>query len=288
MYTRLSEELILSRQESYFNDRLFCTVSSILDRFSSENDDLSAVEVWSEALDVVSKLSQSQRPELLVSSLRNQLLRRYSVFKDDDKEIIKRTKEAAWETADKVLTCILYMLCAGDELEQYHPLALKIGTLIAGSPMLLEFYKEQRIAEAIEESGGHPIDVINYFSVHNPEEDHTKGSISSLISIPADLFSSFADINKMSEFCDIIRFRIHPFIASPEGNAQLWEVVRLISIEKGYITTRCARNRFARIMVLICPTVGSAEKLKSNMEKYSKIGLELDNDKCSIRSRFNL
>lgn len=286
MYTRLSEELILNRQESYFNDTLFCTVSDILDRFSSEDDDLNAVEIWSEALDVVSKLSRSQRPELLVSSLRNQLLRRYSVFKDDAGEQSKRTKEQAWTTSDKVLTCVLYMLCAGRDWEQHRSLTLKIGALVAGNPMLLEFYKEQRIAEAIEESGGHPIEVFNYYNTNNDEEGLPKGGTSSSITFPPDLYSTFADINQLSEFCDIIRLKIYPFITSPEGNAQLWEVVRLISIEKGYIATRCARNRFARIIVLICPAVGSADKLKSNMEKYCKNGVELDNDKCSIRSRF--
>lgn len=283
MITRLSEELIISKQERYFNDILFCTVSDILDRFSSEDDDLSAVEIWSEALHVVSKLSRSKRPELLVSSLRNQLLRRYSVFKDEAGEQSKRTKEQASATSDKVLICVLYMLCTGSDWSQHRALALKIGALVAGSPMLLEFYKKQRIAEAIEEAEGHPIEVFDYYNADGAEENLPNGGTSSSITFPPDLYSSFTDINKLREFCDIIRLKIYPFITSPEGNAQLWEVVRLISVEKGYIATRCVRSRFARIIVLICPTIGSADKLKTNMEKYCKNGVELDNDKCSIR-----
>ena len=287
MYSRIKESELINIQERFFKDGLFCTISEILDRFCLEDDDLNAVEIWSEALNVMTKLSQSERPELLISGIRGQLIRKFSAFQNHDGTTDKRSKEQAHITTDKVLICVLYMLCACDDWNQHSALVLKIGSFIAGNPLFPQFFKRQRIAEAAEEKAGRSISAVDYLASIVEQEDETlKGGFSTRVSLPPDLVTSFSDLAKLEEFYRIIQFKIFPFIKSPEGNEQLWEVVRNVAIEKAYIASRCPRKRFARVIELICPEAGSASKIQANMEKYCKKGIDLENDLASIRSRF--
>lgn len=273
-----------------FADSLFCTFSEVFDSLCVEDNDLSAVEIWSEALNVVSKLSNSKRGDLLVSRIRSDLIQKYSSMLIDG-HIVERSDQQANDTCIKVLTCVLYMICSCDNWRiDYWSIACKIGTFVFTSPLFFELFRRQRISESFEEKNGNPVPDIDYLvrSLPDANEVIQNAPYSETIRIPEDLLSCIADKSRFGEFVRIINSSVFPFISSPEGNAQLWEVVKVVAAELGYTAHRCSRMRFAHLLESICPQAGPHAKIQSNMEKYCKKGAELQNDLTSIRSRFGV
>ena len=84
----------------------------------------------------------------------------------------------------------------------------------------------------------------------------------------------------------ILFLRIITFIQSTEGTQQLWEAVREISGQNGYITKKCSKLKFARIVVIVCPKAGDAKRINYSMEQFDLKNPKNANDFTSIKARF--
>lgn len=261
------------KYESFFEDPLFCTFADCLDKVGHGTPS-GAVQVWSEALAVLHRLITSKRPDLLIEGIYSNLC----------------LSSGSKETAGIVLICVMYMICSRDKIDIKLSAAVrKIASKVVGHPMLIEIFKSQRTAERLEEENGNPV-LADYYQTNGKallEEPAVPygGSISLL---DEDLCSCIADKDHFDEFVSIINDEIISFIISPEGSSQLWEVVLEVSKEKNYIARNCKRNKFARIISIVCPKAGDAKKIDQNMQKYIEINPKKSNDLASIRARFKV
>lgn len=257
--------------EHYFDDPLFCTFTEILDGYELTTTGLRSVDIWSRALEIYSQLSRSRRPELLVRGHFSELV-----------------LEKNAETAGIILICVMYMIISrnikGDKL---FLAAKKIAEIVADHPLLIEIYSSQREAERIEEDSGNPVPSDYYQSKEkNLVEDPVAPFGNSYSKLDDDLKTCVADKDRFEEFVTIINGEIITFIQSPEGKKQLWEVVREISVQNGYISKRCSRSKFARIVEIVCPKAGDATRINHSMEPFDMRNPENANDITSIKARF--
>lgn len=259
------------KYERFFNDPLFCSFSKALEKTGIVFKGLNSVDIWSQALEVLSSLSDSKRPELLVRGLYSELVKDYDT-----------------DTAGVILICVMYMICGRDDIKDNLYLAAKeIAYIVVDHPMLINIFARQREAERKEEESGNHVPIDFYQSKYKGLlEDPASPYGGNISLLDDDLLTCIADKDCFDEFVKIINGEILAFIKSPEGGAQFWEVVKDVSIEKGYISRRCRRNRFARIISAICPNAGEARKIDQNMQKYSEIDPKKSNDYAAIRSRF--
>ena len=261
------------KYEHYFDDPLFCTFADCLDK-ADHGTAFGAVQVWSEALKVLRRLTTSKRPDLLIEGIYS------NIFPSSGSE----------EYAGIVLICVMYMICSKDQINGKLSIAVrKIASKVVGHPMLIEIFKSQREAERLEEENDNSIPSDYYQTsgealLEEPAVPYG-GSISLL---DEDLRTCIADKDLFDEFVSIINGEIISFILSPEGSSQLWEVVLEVSKEKNYIARNCRRNKFARIVSAVCPAAGDAKKRDQNMQKYIEINPKKSNDLASIRARFKV
>ena len=264
---------IEQQYERYFDDPLFCTFADCLDR-AGHGTFFGAVQVWSEALDVLRRLTTSKRPDLLIEG----------IFSD---HCISYDSE---EKAGTILVCVMYMICSRDRITNKLSIAVrKIASKVVDHPMLIEIFKNQRTAERIEEENGNPVPLDYYQSKGKAVLEDPAASYGAGPSIlDDDLLTCIADKERFDEFVKIINGEILDFILSPEGSSQLWEVVMAVSKENNYISRNCKRNKFARIVSAVCPKAGDAKKIDQNMQKYSEVDPKKSNDLASIRARFKI
>ena len=218
-------------EDLLFEDPLYCTFAELLHTVSC-GDDLSARNIWSEAKDCFRRLSVSVRPDLMVSSLVDELCNKYS----------------SGDTAVMVLICTVYMIgCLDKPGNPLWEVGKVICATVASHPLLPFVFRYQRKAEEREETTGSSIPAQSFLQMKTCqlEERHPLCYGDMLNQVPEDLRSCIADKERFEEFCHIIREDMLPFIQSDEGTAQMWEVVRTVGIELGYISNRCNRKRFA-------------------------------------------
>lgn len=261
------------KYERYFGDPLFCTFADCLDK-AGHGTAFGAVQVWSEALKTLRRLTTSKRPDLLIEGIYSDLC----------------LSSGSEEHAGIVLICVMYMICSKDQVNNRLSIAVrKIAAKIVDHPLLLEIFKNQRIAERFEEENGNPV-LADYYQTRGEAllEEPAAPYGSSISLLDEDLRTCIADKDLFDEFVGIINGEIISFIHSPEGSSQLWEVVMAVSKEKNYIARNCKRNKFARNVSAVCPKAGDAKKIDQNMQKYSEINPKKSNDLASIRSRFKV
>lgn len=261
-------------EDLLFEDPLYCTFAELLHTIPYE-DGLTPRDIWFEAKDCLHRLSVSARPDLMVSSLVDELCNKYS----------------SGDTAAMVLICTLYMIgCQDKPGNPLWEVGKTISATVARHPLLPFVFRFQRQAEEREEAAGSPIPDLSFVEKETSqfEESHPLCYGNMLNQVPEDLRSCIADKERFGQFCHIIRKEILPFIQSDEGTAQMWEIVRTVSVELGYISNRCNRKHFAQLIEHICPEAGPSNKMDQNMQKYNKILKEKENDYLAIRSRFGI
>ena len=259
--------------ERFFDDPLFCTFAEYLDR-AGHGTSFGAVQVWTEALGVLRRLSTSKRPDLLIEGIFSDL----SISCGSEKN------------AGTVLVCVMYMICSRDPIDNKLSIAVrKIASKVVDHPVLIEIFANQRAAEWKEEENGNTVPPDYYQAKGKDLLEEPAASYGGCLSmLNDDLLTCIADKERFDEFVKIINGEILDFILSPEGSSQLWEVVMAVSKEKNYISRNCRRNRFARIISAICPDAGEAKKIDQNMQKYSEVEPKKSNDLTSIRARFKI
>ena len=261
----------LLEYEHYFDDPLFCTFTEILDGYELTTTGLRSVDIWSRALEIYSQLSRSRRPELLVRGHFSELV-----------------QEKNAETAGIILICVMYMIISrnikGDKL---YLAAKKIAGIVADHPLLIEIYASQREAELREEDSGNPVPPDCYQSKGKYlVEDPVTPFGNSYSKLDDDLKTCVADKDRFEEFVNIINGEIITFIQSQEGAKQLWEAVRDISVQNGYIAKRCSKLKFAKIVEIVCPKAGDAKRINFSMEQFDLNNPKNANDIISIKARF--
>ena len=261
------------KHESFFDDPLFCTFADCLDK-TGHGASFGAVQVWSEALKVLRRLTTSKRPDLLIEGIYSDLC----------------LSSGSEEHAGTILICVMYMICSKDLISNKMSIAVrKIASKVVGHPMLIEIFAKQRAAERFEEDNDNPVPS-DYYKTNGEAllEEPAVPYGGSLSKLDDDLLTCIADKERFDEFVSIINGEIVAFILSPEGSSQLWEVVLEVSKEKNYIARNCRRNKFARIVSAVCPAAGDAKKIDQNMQKYIEINPKKSNDIASIRARFKV
>ena len=261
------------KYERFFDDPLFCTFADCLDK-AGHGTAFGAVQVWSEALKVLRRLTTSKRPDLLIEGFFSNLCLSFG----------------SEENAGIILICVMYMIHSQGQIDDRLSIAVrKIAAKVVGHPMLIEIFAKQRAAERFEEENGNPV-LTDYYQINGKAllEEPSVPYGSNFGKLDDDLFTCIADKDLFDEFVSIINGEITSFILSSEGTSQLWEVVMEVSKEKNYIARNCRRNKFARIVAAICPEAGDAKKIEQNMQKYSEIDPKKSNDLTSIRARFKV
>lgn len=261
-------------EEDLYDDPLYCSFAEILHSFGG-NVSVSASEIWIEAMECYRRLSESKRPDLLVSGLVDRLC----------------ANNPSGDDPFLILISVVFMICCRDETEPLlREAGKKIAATVVGHPLLATVLKYQRSAEDREERNGNtiPPDLFSYSSSDRLEDDHSFRYGNDVPQIPDDLLSCIADKSRLDEFCQIIRDKTLPFIQSEEGSAQMWKIVMDVSKELGYVSSRCRTKRFSQLIAALCPEAGSSTKIDYNMQKYNKIKDEKENDLVAIRSRFQV
>lgn len=268
----MNNETVL-KYELYFDDPLFCSFTDILDGYELTTTGLRSVDIWSRALEIYDQLSRSRRPELLVRSYYSELV-----------------QEKNAETAGIILICVMYIILSRDvKGDKLFLAAKKIAKIVADHPLLIEIYTSQMEAERIEEESGNPVPPDYYQSKEkNLVEDPVTPFGNSFSKLDDDLKTCVADKDRFEEFVNIINGEIITFIQSTEGAKQLWEAVRDISVQNGYIAKRCSKLKFARIVEIVCPKAGDAKRINSCMEQFDLKNPKNANDITSIKARFKL
>lgn len=261
------------KYEQYFDDPLFCSFTEILDRYELTTTGLKSVDIWSRALEIFGQLSRSRRPELLVRGHFSELV-----------------KENNAETAGIILICVMYIILSRDvEEDKLYLAAKRIAGIVADHPLFIEIFASQRETELREEESGNPVPSDYYQSKGTKMfEDPVAPFGNSYSKLDDDLKTCVADKDRFEEFVNIVNGEILAFIQSPEGKKQLWEAVRHISVQDGYISKRCSRTKFARIVEIVCPKAGDATRINHSMEPFDVKNPENANDITSIKARFKL
>lgn len=272
----MNENEINNLQTSYLKEPLYCSLVDTLDFLGMRLGNISSVEIWSLAKDCLSKLIHSERPDLLVPGM---FLLLSKQFESDDIPAV-------------IMICVMYMICSDVVHDDVLTVASKkIAATLFSHPLFDFISKQQRKGEENEEMAGNPVPISGYVSsAHDFSELLRDGcDIKGLAfnDIPHELRSCIADISKVAEYSDIIRYQILPFIESEEGTQQLWKIVMDVSKDCGYITNRCSVLKFAGLLTFICPEAGETQKLKQNIDKYSWSKEKKDNDYSAIYSRFS-
>ena len=183
------------------------------------------------------------------------------------------------------------MVCSAEIIEGIRKKVAKcILKEICTNPLFQPIFLAQREAELKEENNGNSI----------PVDTTPLGTSSQLLSdirsvpyglkaisiLPRNLWPCIADISAFADFYTIINGPVIEYMQSPEATSQLWEVIRLVSQEKGYVSRKCGRLRFAELIVEICPSAGKAKQIANNMDKYLATEASKAQDLLTIRSRF--
>lgn len=261
------------KHESFFDDPLFCTFADCLDK-TGHGASFGAVQVWSEALKVLRRLTASKRPDLLIEGFFSNLCLSFG----------------SKENAGIILICVMYMIHSQGQIDNKLSIAVrKIASKVVDHPLLIEIFESQRAAELFEEENGNPVPA-DYYQTNGDAllEEPAIHYGSSISLLDEDLRTCIADKDLFDEFVSIINGEIISFIRSPEGSSQLWEVVMEVGKEKNYIARNCKRNKFARIVSAVCPAAGEAKKIDQNMQNYCEIDPKKSNDLASIRARFKV
>ena len=290
MYIRLSITTSQDLQETYFEDPLFCTLTELVEHISLEYNDLTSVECWTEALEVKRLIFRSKRPDLTIPSIRKQLQSKFSCFNDEG-NIVQRSQEEADRSSFLVFMCVLYMVCSAEEIEGIRRKVAKcILKETCINPLFQSVFHAQREAELNEENNSNPIPVdTTPLDIHSQVLTDIRSApygLKAISILPRNLWSCIADIAAFPDFYAIINGPVIEYMQSPEATSQLWEVVRLVSQEKGYVSRKCGRLRFAELIVEICPSAGKAKQIASNMDKYLATEASKSQDLRTIRSRF--
>ena len=292
MYKRLDEESSNSLQEQYFGDSLFCTLTGIMDRISSVYDEITAVECWSTALDIKDRIVSSKRPDLTVPGVKRSLKTKFSSFEDSNGTVSDRSDEAAERSSFLVLLCVTYMLCSTERIEgTRRKIVHALMKEIIPHPLFPIVFMVQRRAEKDEEQNGNPVPVASETDfVGNRLSDACSPPYgkTAVTSLPNNLRTCIADNSLFADFVAHITGPVMEFIKSPEGSTQYWEIVRRVAQEKGYISRKCSRLRFAEVICAICPSAGKASTLAASIDKYPLNEKEAENDMRTIRCRFEL
>ena len=67
-------------REQYFDDPLFVTLYDAIENYETKLGGLTPAEVWSEVQDITNRLLRTKRPDKLLSTIRTDLIIRYSCF----------------------------------------------------------------------------------------------------------------------------------------------------------------------------------------------------------------
>ena len=155
-------------REQYFDDPLFVTLYDAIEDYETKLGGLTPAEVWSEVQDTTNRLLRTKRPDKLLSTIRTDLIIRYSCFfSADGIWMVSRKPVAAEWSAMMVLCCLMYYILqpvvkhdANQELAR--KVALLLKDPVQGTHPLVGFlHKKQKEAEEREEKHNNPIPDVN-------------------------------------------------------------------------------------------------------------------------------
>ncbi len=99
--------------------------------------------------------------------------------------------------------------------------------------------------------------------------DNVDGAIPKRIELLSpELQSYIADNSSFGRIVNSLNTKVLPYIIN-NAKQSLWDVVRYILEYKGFLRKRLARQKFAELLVTLCPEAGMAKKIKQNMEQCS-------------------
>lgn len=154
-------------REQYFDDPLFVTLYDAIEDYETKLGGLTPAEVWSEVQDTTNRLLRTKRPDKLLSTIRTDLVIRYSLFVSADGEREEREPVAAEWSAMMVLCCMMYYILQPTvKHDANQELARKIASLLndpvrGTHPLVGLLYKKQREAEEREEKHNNPVPDVN-------------------------------------------------------------------------------------------------------------------------------
>lgn len=110
----------------YVEDRVFQLLSPAFRTLSAQYNDLTPVEVWHEAKDILERLIKiNSRRDVVMDTVYPELLQRYKCFEDENRNVINRNDEQTKRTTDMVLTAVMFMLACTTKGENPHRLIME-------------------------------------------------------------------------------------------------------------------------------------------------------------------
>lgn len=146
------------------NDQLFCDMHQTLTEIGDEYNNLSAPEVWVEAISFLQDYCKNSHPADTIALLTEEMEDRYGTFEENGNRKMKNEEDVRL-TIFLVMGTMLYMLCAeakdkDDSLYKEHCQVLAKATL--NHPLRVKFTESIKAKEDIEEKAGRRVGVVNY------------------------------------------------------------------------------------------------------------------------------
>ena len=200
MYRKLSTEEKRLKRGGFESNPIYQILYLPLWRIRGE--DLSPEEIWIEGNNLASELKQYNHAdiEIKVREIFDDLCNRYTIFKDEANNLIRRNFQQAEHSAMKVsLVAFLLLLNINSDAANhpYGDICKAIGDVIGNIDGFRELYEETRLEEDNREAQGNFIEVADYIEqismLEEPlsEKQLTKARL---------MFGQFVEENK---YCDL-------------------------------------------------------------------------------------
>lgn len=183
MYKRIDRKIRNKHMIELLREQLFCNMFATLRSIGEEYEDLSPVEVWLEARFALSTFAKTERPEIYITTLREELEERYGSFIDDEAEIIRNAEEVK-RTVFLVMMVMIYMFVSGAEsasTNSYRNHCEALANETKDHPLLQRLWQGVRETESKEEQSERRVGVVNYLLNTESTEFEDKEVLQQLI-----------------------------------------------------------------------------------------------------------
>lgn len=163
VYKRLDTEEAKRLRRCYYEDQLFNVLGPVLKHYGEGERELSAVELWTEALGLAGELARSPRPDKEIEYIVAEMSGIYVCLSDNPE--CRRSDEEAGRTVFLILMTVLYMMHApmiGQTEKEHSDMIDNLAKIVACHPLRKDFMYRVQLAEDLEEKKNRFVTACDY------------------------------------------------------------------------------------------------------------------------------
>ena len=174
MYQRLDSIALNNLISLYVEDRVFQLLSPTLRELSTKYNEITPVEVWSEALSVAGRLKNiKSRRDIVIDQIWSEMLEKYRAFCFESGKVVERDEESSMRTSSIVMTTVIFMLSrtTKDDDNPHQKILERMCTILSGNPIANYIVKSAEENEVVEDREYGEIMPQNYLTVNDGLSD---------------------------------------------------------------------------------------------------------------------